>query len=92
VLQFSRSGLTRVSALDALWAFYAHLSVILVPAGKIVAAGEMIALSGHSGNASASAPHLHFEIRNTPNPNPGLGATGRVDPATILGYNYLVCS
>lgn len=92
VLQFSKSGRTGVSPVDALWAFYAHLSHILVPKGKIVVAGEVIGATGHTGNASASAPHLHFEIRNTPNPSPGLGGTGRIDPATVLGYNYLVSS
>jgi murein DD-endopeptidase MepM/ murein hydrolase activator NlpD len=92
VLQFSKSGITDASPMDALWAFYAHLSHILVSEGTIVAAGEQIGLTGHTGNASASAPHLHFEIRKTSNPNPGLGAVGRLDPATILGYNHLVCS
>jgi murein DD-endopeptidase MepM/ murein hydrolase activator NlpD len=92
VLQFSRSGITNASAPDALWAFYAHLSHILVANGKIVSAGQPIGLTGHTGNASATAPHLHFEIRNTPNSNPGLGSVGRLDPATILGYHYLVCS
>jgi murein DD-endopeptidase MepM/ murein hydrolase activator NlpD len=92
VLQFSRSGLTKVSPVDALWAFYAHLSSYIVKKDQIVAAGDVIGFTGHSGNASASAPHLHFEIRSTSNPSPGLGSTGRIDPATILGYNYLVCS
>jgi murein DD-endopeptidase MepM/ murein hydrolase activator NlpD len=92
VLQFSKSGITDASPVDALWAFYAHLSHILVSNEKIVAAGQLIGLTGHTGNASATAPHLHFEIRNTPNPNPGLGAVGRLDPAMILGYHYLVCS
>jgi len=92
VLQFSKSGLTGVSPVDPLWAFYAHLTCPVVANGDTVRAGETIGVTGHSGNASASAPHLHFEIRNTPNPSPGLGNTGRLDPATILGYGYLVCS
>jgi murein DD-endopeptidase MepM/ murein hydrolase activator NlpD len=92
VLEFSRSGLTGVCAVDALWAFYAHLSSCVVKKGQIMNAGDVIGFTGHSGNASASAPHLHFEIRHTSNPNPGLGGTGRIDPATILGYNHLVCS
>jgi len=92
VLQFSKSGLTDVSPVAALWAFYAHLSCPMVANGDTVDAGDTIGLTGHSGNASASAPHLHFEIRNTSNPSPGLGKTGRLDPATILGYGYLVCS
>lgn len=92
VLQFSKSGRGGVSPVDALWAFYAHLSGILAPKGALVRRGQIIALTGHTGNASASAPHLHFEIRNTPNPSPGLGSTGRLDPGTVLGYEYLVCS
>jgi len=91
VLQFSRTGQTHASTTDALWAFYAHLQNVLVKTGNLVDAGQIIALSGHSGNASASAPHLHFEIRSTPKPSPGLGSPGRLDPATILGYKYLVC-
>jgi murein DD-endopeptidase MepM/ murein hydrolase activator NlpD len=92
VLQFSKSGQTDVSPADPLWAFYAHLSVILVAKNQLVTAGQTIGFTGHTGNASASAPHLHFEVRNTSNPNPGLGPTGRLDPATVLGYQYLVCS
>ena len=92
VLQFSKSGQTGVSTIDPLWAFYAHLSEILVVENQIVTAGETIGFTGHTGNASAAAPHLHFEIRNTPLASPGLGATGRVDPATVLGYQYLVSS
>jgi murein DD-endopeptidase MepM/ murein hydrolase activator NlpD len=92
LLQFSKSGQARVTPVDPLWAFYAHLSVALVTKGTLVEAGKVVGFTGHTGNASASAPHLHFEIRNTPNPNPGLGAIGRVDPATVLGYQFLVCS
>jgi murein DD-endopeptidase MepM/ murein hydrolase activator NlpD len=92
VLQFSASGQTEVSPVDPLWAFYAHLSGHLVSKGALVSTGQMIGFTGHSGNASASSPHLHFEIRNTPNPSPGLGGTGRINPATILGYKYLICS
>jgi murein DD-endopeptidase MepM/ murein hydrolase activator NlpD len=92
VLQFSKTGQTGVSPMDPLWAFYAHLSHVLVLKSTLVTAGQMIGLTGHTGNASASAPHLHFEIRNTPNPSPGLDATGRLDPSQILGYKYLICS
>jgi len=93
ILRFSKSS-NRFQSIpgDTLFAHYAHLSAVLVTAGQEVRSGETIALTGISGNAEPSAPHLHFEIRNTANPNPGLGGAGRLDPAEVLGYHHLKSS
>ncbi|MFC8392389.1 MULTISPECIES: M23 family metallopeptidase [unclassified Streptomyces] len=55
---------------------YAHLSQVNVKAGQVVKTGQKIALSGNTGNSSG--PHLHFEIRTTPN----YGSA--IDPAKFL--------
>ncbi len=54
---------------------YGHLSALRVRTGDRVSAGQLIGLSGHSGNARG--PHLHFEIQRwgeAEDPVPLLGA------------------
>ncbi|MDT0404211.1 M23 family metallopeptidase [Streptomyces edwardsiae] len=58
---------------------YAHLSQVDVKIGQVVKTGQKIALSGNTGNSSG--PHLHFEIRTTPN----YGSA--VDPVKFLRAN-----
>ncbi|MFE1257960.1 M23 family metallopeptidase [Streptomyces fungicidicus] len=58
---------------------YAHLSQVDVKVGQVVKTGQKIALSGNTGNSSG--PHLHFEIRTTPN----YGSA--VDPVKFLRAN-----
>ena len=41
--------------------FYAHCSQLLVQQGQTVTAGQVVALSGSTGNSTG--PHLHFELK-----------------------------
>ena len=84
-LRFNQNG-------QKLYAFYAHLSFTYRAKGDKVSEGDVIALTGNSGNASNLAPaenHLHFEVRTAP--YPGKGLTGRKDPGSILGFGVLSC-
>lgn len=51
--------------------FYAHLSRYQagIKEGDLVRQGDVIAYVGHTGNAQASAPHLHFAVYTVTDPN-----------------------
>ncbi|MGW4568374.1 M23 family metallopeptidase [Streptomyces sp. NPDC004561] len=49
---------------DGYYAQYGHLSRLSVWAGQTVTEGQQLGLSGATGNVTG--PHLHFEIRTTP--------------------------
>jgi murein DD-endopeptidase MepM/ murein hydrolase activator NlpD len=42
---------------------YAHLSRAYVKIGDHVTRGQRIGLTGNTGNAAGTPPHLHFEVR-----------------------------
>ena len=56
---------------------YAHLKKMLVPVGSTVQKGQLIALSGSTGDATG--PHLHWEIHGLVN-----GKDAPVDPTAWL--------
>jgi hypothetical protein len=64
---------------NKVWAIYAHLSKSLVKPGDNVKEGQLIGLSGNTGNSSG--PHLHFEVRD----NIRWSAGQDVNPSDILG-------
>ena len=55
---------------------YAHLNEILVNAKDIVSPGEVIGLSGNTGNSTG--PHLHFSVKD-------LNSNRYIDPLILLG-------
>ena len=55
-----RSGIPcRIKNADGESQYYGHLSKVLVKRGDVVKTGQLIALSGATGNGTG--PHLHFE-------------------------------
>lgn len=51
----------QISHAGGLTTFYAHCNELLVQAGQAVQAGQRVAQSGETGNATG--PHLHFEMK-----------------------------
>jgi murein DD-endopeptidase MepM/ murein hydrolase activator NlpD len=69
------------------FAFYAHLNQIVVRVGMKVHKGQVIGLTGETGNARGmntidKGAHLHFEIRTQQ--ELGLGLQGRLDPLMFV--------
>ncbi len=65
-------GFTLAGA-DGYTYYYAHLEYLdpKMKSGYTLKAGEYVGRSGHTGNASASAPHLHFGISSSGHPTKG---------------------
>lgn len=57
----------------------AHLSKVLVKKGDHVAAGQIVGLSGQTGNVTG--PHVHFEVRDAP-----FGYWDHVNPAVLIQH------
>jgi putative chitinase len=62
--------------------FYAHNSANLVTEGQRVGRGQFIALVGHTGNATADAPHIHFQVNRC-------GRLDSSEPCTENPYEML---
>ena len=71
------SGFGNVVWLDhgaSLLSVYAHLSSISVREGELIRRGELVGLSGATGDVTA--PHLHFEVWR---------GGHEVDPVPLMG-------
>ncbi len=74
-------------ALKGKFFFYAHLNKVDVKIGDKVMAGDVIGLTGSTGNAKSMTTirlgsHLHFEGRTVM--QAGLGLGGRFDPLPLI--------
>lgn len=80
----------RIDSGDGLIEIYGHMSRVNVKVGDTISAGQLLGLSGDTGNVTG--PHLHFEVRkggsgigNAVDPMPYLNSSGGVTPGTPVG-------
>lgn len=70
---------------------YGHNSVFKCKQGDIIKAGQLIALSGGTGDGTG--PHCHFGLKMTGQGGNGLnnnnGYNGAIDPAPFIKLDYL---
>ena len=66
---------------DSEFAFYAHMDKITVSAGEEICEGDLVGLTGASGNADQNDSHLHFEVRSVI--SPGKGLVNRLSPNVV---------
>lgn len=67
----------KIKHYNGLYTLYAHASELKVSVGQEVKQGDVIMLSGNTGNSTG--PHLHFEVRVSPG-----GYSNRVNPLNYL--------
>jgi murein DD-endopeptidase MepM/ murein hydrolase activator NlpD len=80
--------LAKAKGVTYIYAFYGHLSAVQVRPGDPVWQGRVIGLTGNTGNAYNTPPHLHFELRTAFQWEKGHPLKFNIDPGELLGYGY----
>ncbi len=74
----------QIKETDNIYMIYMHLSEFKCKKGDNVSSGDLIALSGVTGNATGTrGPHVHFEIATVQSPY-GTGTKYRYNPARVV--------